>query len=327
MFVLAIWIRLRYREVGFTMARATVFERIGEYRIEKLLVRTATSIEYLGEHLVLPRRAVLKVLAPNMPPLSVLREACMLEALHHPGVVRVYESGLLPDRRPWFARELVEGTLVSSSLAPGAIDQMDVIPLLRDIAEVLGHAHYRGIVHANLRPDKIMLTGRVRGYPVCITDWSDARAHDASSAPQPPTAASWYYAAPEVAAGDGLDDRADVFSLGVIAYRLLTGVLPFEGLSTAADGSTQHPPTELRCSDAPRELTTMVDQMLAHDPWDRPSASEVHQDLTWLCEALAVPPRSLRIRRPRWTPSLDFTPFDRQRDPDLEVDPIVEPDE
>lgn len=310
------------------MARATVFERIGEYRIERLVVRTATCIEYYAEHLVLPRRAVLKVLAPNVAALPVLREACMLEALHHPGVVRVYESGLLPDRRPWFARELVEGTPVSSSLAPGAIERMDMIALLRDIAEVLGHAHYRGIVHASLRPDKIMLTGRQRGYPVCITDWSDARAHDTSAAPHAPTAASWYYTAPEVAAGDALDDRADVFSLGVIAYRLLTGVLPFENqIAAAIDGTMQHAPTELRCPDAPRELTAMVDQMLAHDRWDRPSASEVHQDLTWLCEALAVPSRGSRIRRPRWTPALDFTPHDRQRDPDLEVDPIIETDE
>lgn len=310
------------------MARATAFERIGEYRIERLVTRTATCIEYRGEHLVLPRRAVLKVMAPNVAPLPVLREACMLEALHHPGVVRVYESGLLADRRPWFARELVEGITVASSLAPGAIDRVDVIALLRDLAEVLAHAHHRGIVHANLRPDKIMLTGRARGYPVCITDWSDARAHDATAAPHTPSVASWYYTAPEVACGEAIDDRADVFSLGVIAYRLLTGVLPFEGqIATTEDGTTQHAPTELRCPDAPRELTNMVDQMLAPDRWDRPSASEVHQDLTWLADALAVPARGLRIRRPRWTPPLDFTPHDRHRDPELEVDTVIETDE
>jgi len=310
------------------MSRATGFERIGEYRIERLVVRTATCIEYYAEHLVLPRRAVLKVLAPNVAALPVLREACILEALHHPGVVRVYESGLLPDRRPWFARELVEGTLVSQSLAPGAMDRLEVLALLRDVAEVLSHAHYRGIVHASLHPDKIRITGRQRGYPVCITDWSDARAHDATSAPHAPSAASWHYTAPEVATGDALDDRADVFALGVIAYRLLTGMLPFENqVATAIGGRAQHDATELRCPDAPRELTRMVDQMLSHDRWDRPSASEVHQDLTWLCEALAVPSRGLRIRQPRWTPPLDFTPHDRQRDPDLEVEPIIETDE
>lgn len=314
------------------MARATVFERIGEYRVERLLQRTATSIEYLGEHLVLPRHAVLKVLAPNTEPLPVLREACMLEALHHPGVVRVYESGRLADRRPWFARELVDGTPIANTLAPGALDRGDIIALLRDLADVLSHAHYRGIVHANLRPDKIVLTGRARGYPLCITDWADARAHDTLAPPPTPSIASWYYTAPEVAAGDALDDRADVFSLGVIAYRLLTGVLPFEGqVATVVDGTVMHTPTELRCPDAPRELTKIVDQMLAHDRWDRPSASEVHADLSWLSDALALPQRGLRIRRPRWTPPLDFTPDlptrDRQRDDDLEPEMTVESDD
>jgi serine/threonine-protein kinase len=304
-----------------------VAERIGEYRIERLISRTPDCIEYRGEHLVLPRRAVIKVMAPGVTPLPVLREACILEALQHPGVVRVFESGLLPDRRPWFARELVDGGSIASMLAPGAIDRMDVIALLRDLAEVVAHAHSRGIVHANLRPDKIVLTGRARGYPLCITDWSDARAHDTTSPAHAPSIASQYYTAPEVAAGEGLDDRADVFSLGVIAYRLLTGMLPFQGtVATTIDGRRQHTPTELRCPDAPRELTGMVDQMLAHDRWDRPSAGEVHSDLEWLGEVLSAS-RGLRIRRPRWTPALDFTPHDRQRNPDLEVDPIVEGDE
>ena len=303
------------------MARAMAFGRIGEYRIDRLVTRTATCIEYLAEHLVLPRRAVLKVLAPNVAPLPVLREACMLEALHHPGVVRVYESGLLPDRRPWFARELIEGTTIATAFARDAIERVDVVALLRDLGDVLAHAHFRGIVHANLRPDKIMLAGRHHGFPVCITDWSDARTHDSTAAPSPPSVASVYYTAPEVASGDSIDDRADVFSLGVIAYRLLTRVLPFDGrLAMTTEGIPQHLPTALRCPDSPRELTTMVDQMLAYDRFDRPSASEVHADLTWLAEVMAAPARGLRIRRPRWTPPLDFTPHDRQRDPELEVD-------
>lgn len=308
---------------------AATCERIGEYRVEQVVGRTPTTIDYRAVHLVLPRRAVIKVGAPNVEPLAVLREACMLEALHHPGVIRVYESGLLPDRRPWFARELVLGTSIASTLAPGAIDRMDVIALVRDLAEVLAHAHYRGVLHANLRPDKVLLTGKQRGFPLCIVDWSDARAHDASSSPNVASVASWYYTAPEVACGDAIDDRADVFSLGVIAYRLLTGILPFEGqvATTVDDGATQHVPTELRCPDAPRELTSMVDQMLAYDRWDRPSASEVHADLTWLSDALAMPSRGLRIRRPRWTPPLDFTPHDRLRVPELEVETIVTDDE
>ncbi len=69
---------------------------------------------------------------------------------------------------------------------------------------------------------------------------------------------------------------------------------------------SQHVPTEVRCADAPRELTGLVDSMLAYDRWDRPSMAEVHGDLAWLADALATPvvrePQIVRIRRPRWTP-------------------------
>ena len=292
-------------------------ERIGEYRIERQLGKGRSCVELVGAHLVLPRRAVLKVMVPSARPdaVGVLREACLLEALHHPGVVRVYEAGLLPDKRPWFARELVEGPTIASSLAPGAIDRIDVIALLRDVAEVLAHAHGRGVIHANVRPDRIVMTGRTREFPICITDWSDARTHDATSLPAISSVASWFYTAPEVAMssgpGDALDDRADVFSLGVIAYRLLTGRLPFDGpVARTTDGVAQHVPTEVHCPEAPRELTTMVDQMLAFDRWDRPSASEVFADLSWLAHVISMPAASasglVRIRQPRWTPAFDM---------------------
>lgn len=315
------------------VTRSTTFpERIGEYRIERQLVRSGPCLEYQGTHLVLPRHAVLKVMSPTQQPTStqVLREACMLEALQHPGVPRVYESGLLADRRPWFARELVEGPTIASTLAPGAIDRVDVISLLRDVAEILAHAHHRGIVHANLRPDRVLFMGRTRQFPICIADWSEARPHDASNAMPVPSVASWYYTAPEVASGEAIDDRADVFSLGVIAYRLLTGTLPFEGnIAVTDDGRTQHVPTEVRCPDAPRELTGMVDQMLSYDRWDRPSSHEVHADLTWLSEVLAMPVATakglVRMRRPRWTPSIEFTqPVDLEQ---LDVDALLPDDD
>jgi serine/threonine-protein kinase len=305
-------------------------ERIGDYRIERQLARNGACLEYHATHMVLPRRAVLKAMAPTTQPIamSVLREACMLEALHHPGVVRVYESGLLPDRRPWFARELAEGVTVAGIMAPGAMDRVDVISLLRDIADILTHAHSRGVIHSNLRPERVLLTGKTRAFPVCITDWSEARAHDAEGVPQTPTGASRYYAAPEVALGDTLDDRADVFSLGVIAYRLLTGTLPFEGqVAVASDGTLQHVPTEVRCPEAPRELTGMVDQMLSPDRWDRPSGKEVHADLSWLAEVLAMPVASatglVRIRKPRWTPSTQFG----AADDGIEIGPLIADDD
>jgi serine/threonine protein kinase len=295
-------------------------DRIGLYVIDSELSTDPTGISYRAVHQVLPRRAVVKVMhaASVYPPVikqplavHVLREACILEAVHHPGIVRLYESGMLPDRRPWFARELVEGATAATVLAPGAIDRIDAIALLRDISDVLEHAYRRGIIHCGLRPDRIVLTGRSRGYPVCITEWSEARAHDAALlGPYSPSQASWHYTSPELLHGDPLDDRTDVFALGVIAYQLFTGTLPFdgEGIGVMHDGQAQHVPTEVRCPDVPRELTGLVDSMLAYDRWDRPSMAEVHGDLAWLAEVLATPmarqPQIVRIRRPRWTPNM-----------------------
>jgi serine/threonine protein kinase len=281
-------------------------ERIGEYRIVSEHARTAASITYHAVHAVLPRRAVLKVMTSATHRIAVraLREAFYLDTLDHPGVPRLYESALLPDRRAWFARELVEGLTVASLFTRRQNEPMDVLERVRDIAEVLAHAHGHGIVHAGLRPDRILLARRPRGFALCVTDWSDARAHDAQPTPFVGAPGAWHYAAPEVVIGDVVDDRADIFSLGVIAYKLLTGNLPFErgAIQTRNDGA-HHVPTNDAAPEAPPELCAIIDQMLAYDRWDRPSSTEVFKDASWLAEALTS--TRMRIRQPRWTPQIE----------------------
>lgn len=302
-----------------------VVDRIGNYRIERERRRDAESVIYEASHLVLPRRAFVKVMhevSPQALAIQLLREACILEALDHPGSVRVYESGLIPERRAWFAYERVEGSTIKDMLVTGPLDPVAAAPLLRDIAEVLDHAHRRGVVHCALKPESIVVTGRSRGFPLCITDWSEARIHDASAPSRAYGPAD--YTAPELVNGDAVDDRADIFALGVIAYQALTGELPFDGvwIATVADGTArpgqagptgsvtrgQHVPTEVRCPDAPPQLCSLVDQMLAWDRFDRPSSFEVKAELGQLAADLLEPPASggVRIRKPKWTPSLTF---------------------
>ena len=293
---------------------ARVGERIGEYRIVGEVTRTTTFSTYDAVHVVLPRRALLKVMGSTVQRIAVraLREPYFLETMQHPGVPRVYESGLLPDRRPWFAREMIEGRSLASLIGRSQPDQLELIGMLRDLAEVLAHAHHHGLVHTGLRPDRIQLAIE-RPFPVCIPDWSDARAHDAAAVPFVPLAGSWHYAAPELVSGNPVDDRADVFSLGVIGYQLLTGTLPFDrGAIAMRAAAGHHIPTEVRCPDAPRELTGMIDQMLSFDRWDRPTCSEVRADLAWLVQSLAS--SMLRIRKPRWTPDVTFAAQDVRED-------------
>lgn len=260
-------------------------DRIGNYRIERALGQTSTGALYQVVHVVLPRRAVLKVTSRGPFAKHVLREACILEALRHPGAPQVYESGLLPDRRPWFCAEQIDGVTLVERVVQGPLGSLETALLVRDIAAVLEHAQRRGVAHRGLRPERIVLTPR-RRFPICIPDWSDAR-------------------------GDAVDDRADIYALGAIAFLALTGA-PLSGRVSTAEAAPGAPP----------ELTSMIDQMLSID---RPSAAEVRGDLDWLAAALssdAAPiapiedivlvdtegvqlevPTLPRIRRPRWTPT------------------------
>jgi eukaryotic-like serine/threonine-protein kinase len=284
---------------------------------------------------VLPRRAIIKVVQREfaaMQPYVVqtLREACLIEAIAHPGVPIVYESGVLGDHRPWFAFEWIAGSTLEEVLVRGVMPALEVAGLLRDLLDILEHAHRRGVIHCGLEPDRIVITPE-RRYPLCIPDWSQAIAHDATAhLPWPISSGSRRYRAPELAQHeDGncehIDDRADMFALGVIAYRALTGGLPF-----ASDhGAAPFVPAQERCPELPPALATLVDTMLAFDRFDRPSASEARDGIDALLEvvpelALAAARRRAprlaivrdpqevvlldqpRVRRPRWTPDVRY---------------------
>ena len=261
--------------------------RIGDYRLEEELTASTAARTYRATHQVLPRQVVVKLASEPRDSLGVLREACILAALPHCGIVRVYETGRLGDHRTWFASEIVEGLTLAGALELGPLEVGVANGIVRDLAEILAYAHNRGVVHAGLVPDHVVLTARTRGFPLCITDWSAARTHDAQGIhtwePGP-------YTAPEVVRGE-LDDRADVFALGAIAFRALTGAMP--------DGA----PISARAPHLPRALATLVEQMLAYDRWDRPSSAEVRAELAGV---VVEPPPDLRIRRPKWTPPLSF---------------------
>jgi eukaryotic-like serine/threonine-protein kinase len=302
-----------------TTDRLFIGDRIGNYRIELELSSTPTTTTYRAVHVVLPRRAVIKVnhgTAERPRILQMLREACILDALHHPGVIRVYDSGL-HDGQPWFATELLEGHTLHGALVtvdPRARERLDVAPLVdraeaialvRNLAEVIEHAWSRGVVHCGLRPERILMTSRLRGYPICITDWSEARAHDAQPQPYLPDPVARPYTAPELAAGDPVDDRTDVFAIGVIAYLLLTGKHPYaQGIVGEAEPG--HEPTASAGPELPPELARLVDQMLAVARWDRPAISEVCVQLASVPMASEV--AGARSRRPRWTPQLSPAP-------------------
>ncbi len=291
--------------------------RVGNYRIERELAATKGGVLFQATHVVLPRRAILKVTLAGtadrqLAALQLLREACILDALHHPAVPTIYESGVLDDRRPWYAHEPIEGCTLAELIVRGPIEPLEVAALVRDAGDVLAHAHRRGVIHRGLRPDRILMTPD-RRFPISIVDWSDARAHDAAPAlPMLPAPGTGHYLAPEMLRGDAIDDRADVFALGALAYLAVTGERPFH-----RDPTVPHVPTRARRGSVPLPLARLIDQMLAPDRFDRPSAAEVHAELAQLVidepEVIDLAATSLRIRRPRWTPAI---PLRAQEDVD-----------
>lgn len=248
--------------------------RIGDYSLTAELGIEETGVLYLGTHVVLPRQAAIKVMHASSAwlrsiAIQMLREACLLEALNHPGIPRVYECGVLDDRRPWTAFERIEGVTIGSSIASGPLPLVDVVCVLRDVADLLHHAHSRGVVHRRLTADAIVRTPD-RPFGVCVRHWDDALTLDT-----------------EVRVA--IDTRDDVHALGVIVFRALTGFPPDRAVSTAD-----------RCPSAPTELASLVDHMLATDPTARPSSEEVRSRARWLAETI----EPLVLDKPRWTPPL-----------------------
>lgn len=242
---------------------------------------------YEAGHTVLPRRAALKIMHGDLrrqPGMAtrVVQEASILDSVRHPGVVRVYDCNILPDRRPWIAMELVEGDTLANRLHDvSALPPVEVATLLADVADVLAAVHKAGVIHRDLKPDNLLCTPTDYDYPIRVLDWGVARLGSIGRLTiDGLTPGTPIYMSPEQATGRDIGAPCDIYSLGVIAYESLTGRPPFDG-RTLAEVVCMHltrTPTPLRSRcDAPVELCDLVNRMLRKDPAARPTASEVRQ--------------------------------------------------
>jgi len=260
---------------------------VGAYRIVREIGRGGMATVYEAAHTVLPRRAALKVMhgelrrQPGMAT-RMVQEAAILEDVRHPGVVRVYECNLLPDRRPWIAMELVDGETLANRLHYASVlPAGEVATLLSDVADVLAAVHRSNVVHRDLKPDNLLCTPTDRDYPLRVIDWGVARMDVLSRLTLDGlTPGTPIYMSPEQTTGRNIAPPCDIYSLGVIAYEALTGYPPFDG-RTLAEVVCMHltrapAPLRERCN-APAELCDLVGRMLEKDPALRPGAIEVRQ--------------------------------------------------
>ena len=218
--------------------------------------------------------------------IQLLRAASIVGSLDHPGVAHIHGRGVLPDRRPWVASELAEGVPLCEVLARRALSVEEAIALVRDLAEIAAHVHARGLLHGAIRPHLIVLRTGEKPFPIQLGGWGDVRSAGAVDALSSPLTA---YTAPELAGvSASIDGRADVYAIGAIVYRGLTGRFP--GML----------PPEL-VPGVPGPVSALVVRMLALEPAQRMTSLEALGAATKLSgdRVLSGP----RFARPRWTPA------------------------
>jgi hypothetical protein len=213
------------------------------------------------------------------------REAHAVARLDHPGIVSVFDAGE-EDGSRFLVSELVRGATLAQLDAAGEVSDRDVVRIGLALADALAHAHERGVIHRDVKPQNVMVPERPRSpYGAAkLTDFGVA--HLAGDEPLTRTGdvvGTLAYMAPEQAAGERIDERCDLYALGLVLYEALAGVNPVRAGSPAATlrrvGMAQ-PPLRRARGDLPPELCEAIDRTLRPRPDER-------GDLADLADALA----------------------------------------
>ncbi|WP_224371819.1 bifunctional serine/threonine-protein kinase/formylglycine-generating enzyme family protein [Hyalangium versicolor] len=262
---------------------------VGQYRITREIARGGMGVVYEAIHDAIGQRAAVKVLqdtggrASALP--RFLNEARAVSRVQHPGMVRIFDFGQLASAVPYILMEFIEGELLRVRLSrpEGRLAPESALRIARQIAAALAAAHACGIVHRDLKPENVMLVRdeeAAGGERVKLLDFGIAKlvGDEHFRTTEGTVLGTALYMSPEQSAGsEDIDDRADVYALGVLLYEMFAGAPPFSGGSTAVmrQHLFQEPPPlpeESALSGAGREL---LRRMLAKEPSRRPRMEEV----------------------------------------------------
>ena len=285
-----------------------------QYTIVRELGGGGMSRVFLAEDNALQRAVVIKVLHPELAAGvnadRFNREVLLSARLQHPHIVPVLSAGDLAGL-PYYIMPFVKGDSVRARIASGPMSVVEVADILADVAKALAYAHDEGVVHRDIKPDNILLSGGA----ATVADFGIAKALSSARAQSSDSALTSLgtslgtpaYMAPEQVAGDpDTDHRADIYSLGCVAYEMLTGKPPFADKSPqqtlAAQVMEVPTPVAERRKDVPPMLAALVMRCLEKEPSKRPqSASEIALPLEATGAYVVVPPRAPTIsKRNAW---------------------------
>jgi len=271
----------------------------GRYRILRKLGSGGMASVYLAEDEELGRKVALKMLDDRHARDAQFverfkREARNAASLNHPRIVRIYDRGQA-EGTYYIAMEYLDGpTLKEMLIRKGPTPPMTAVKFAREILSALGEAHRNQIVHRDIKPHNVLVGP---GWNLKVTDFGIARSGASEMTETGSIVGTAQYLSPEQARGTPVDQRSDLYSLGIVLYELLTGSVPFQG-GAAVEIAMKHlseipaPPSTIR-PEISSALDAVVMRALAKDPNDRyASAEEMDADLARVARGAPVAPQT-----------------------------------
>ena len=276
-----------------------------DFEFVREIGRGGMGIVYLARDTRLDRYVAIKTLPPHLAHDPIVRERFIREArtaaaLSHQNIVPIHRADEI-NGHVFFVMGFVDGESLAQRVRRlGPVDPRTLLGILIDVANALGYAHSRGIIHRDVKAENILIESS-SGRAV-VTDFGIARLAEAT--PLTSTGqvlGTVYYLSPEQVSGEKIDARSDIYSLGVVAYFALSGQFPFDAqlASAVLIAHVTKPAPELltRAPHIPRELAGIVDRCLAKDPTARfPNCATLVDALTRIAPSVAAvslePPRA-----------------------------------
>ncbi|HRI53901.1 MAG TPA: serine/threonine-protein kinase, partial [Pseudomonadota bacterium] len=278
----------------------------GRYRLTEVLGRGGMGAVYRAHHILMDKPVAVKVLRQELASDTEAvarfhREARSASRLDHDHIIRVTDFGQTDDGLLFLVMELLDGENLAQVLRRGPLPWRRAATIARDIALGLAHAHEQGVIHRDLKPENIVLVRRGKsarqmvkvldfGLAKLIHDVGEAGAAAEDEAAEDLAARSLTrtgaifgtpeYMSPEQAEGRGLGTRTDLYALGVVAYQMVSGALPFSAptflaLIAKTVNEPAPPPSQQNASaEIPPAFEALIMQCLAKEPEQRPASAE-----------------------------------------------------